>query len=49
MESKFQTICEEEIMNIDGGVAWVPIIIIGGGVISLCVGFYNGYCEATRE
>ncbi len=48
MESKFQALSEEEMMNTDGGFAWAPFIIIGGGLVSLAVGAYNGYCEATK-
>lgn len=48
MDLKFQTLSEEEIMDIDGGIAWAGVIILGVGLVCLCVGAYNGYCDAAK-
>jgi len=48
MDSNLQALSEEEIMDIDGGIAWIPVIIIGGAVVCFGVGVYNGYCEAVK-
>ncbi len=39
----FEELTEMESMDIDGGIAWVPVIIIGGCVVAAGLGFYNGY------
>ena len=40
---KFDELTEMESMDIDGGIAWVPVIIIGGCVAAAGLGFYNDY------
>lgn len=39
---KFQELTEEQLVEVDGGIAWVPVIIIGGCVVAFGVGVYNG-------
>ena len=40
---KFKELTEMESMDIDGGIARVPVIIMGGCVVATELGFYNGY------
>ena len=40
---KFKELTEMESIDIDGGIARVPVIIMGGCVVAAELGFYNGY------
>ena len=39
----FEDITDDELRMTDGGIAWIPIIIIGGCVAAVGLGIYNGY------
>lgn len=53
---EFKGMCEiqeNELYDINGGIAWVPVLIIGGAVVlvgsALGVGIYNGYKDAANS
>lgn len=48
-DNKFITLSYNEMEDINGGIAWVPVIVIGGLVVSAVVSAYNGYQEAKWE
>ena len=39
----FEELTEDRLEEIDGGIAWIPIIIIGGCGAAVGLGIYNGY------
>ena len=44
---QFKEMDASELELTNGGIAWVPIIIVSGGVLALGLGIYNGY-KSTR-
>lgn len=46
---KFQELDYEELYDIDGGIAWVPVLIAGGVVASALLGVYNGYHDTKDQ
>ena len=40
---QFKEMDANELELTNGGVPWVPILIIGGGALALGLGIYNGY------
>lgn len=45
---QFKEMDANELELTNGGVPWVPILIIGGGALALGLGIYNGY-KSTRQ
>lgn len=47
MTNGFTEITENELMNVDGGVAWVPIIIVALAVMVITKGCSDAESEAA--